>query len=201
MAFGCLSSFVIHSIYLPATPLFFLSLRGFGRHHSFPNLKIESMATNKHEIELMNRTTVSDVKLIYSPKMKASERPMVTRSQEVHRVFMDTWDLNNLHFIEEFKLMLLNRGNRVLGVVAISSGGLTGTVADPRVILRYALLSGATAIALAHNHPSGHTNPSHADEAITQKIKQAAQLIDVQVVDHIILTGEQYLSMADEGLL
>jgi DNA repair protein RadC len=159
------------------------------------------MATNKHEIELMNRTTVSDVKLIYSPKMKASERPVVTRSQEVHSVFMDTWDLNNLHFIEEFKLMLLNRGNRVLGVVAISSGGLTGTVADPRVILRYALLSGATAIALAHNHPSGHTNPSRADEAITQKIKQAAQLIDVQVVDHIILTGEQYLSMADEGLL
>lgn len=159
------------------------------------------MATNKHEIELMSRTTVSDVKLIYSPKIKASERPMVTKSQEVHRVFMETWDLNNLYFIEEFKLMLLNRGNRVLGVVSISSGGLTGTVADPRVILRYALLSGATAIALAHNHPSGHTTPSREDEAITQKIKQAAQLIDVQVVDHIILTGEQYLSMADEGLL
>ncbi|MES2329647.1 MAG: JAB domain-containing protein [Bacteroidota bacterium] len=159
------------------------------------------MATNKHEIEQVNRMTVSDVKLMYYPRIKASERPMIQKAEDAYRVFMEKWDPNNIHFIEEFKLMLLNRGNRVLGVVAISSGGMTGTVADPRIILRYALLAGATAIVLAHNHPSGNTSPSKADEAVTQKIKQAAYLIDVHVMDHLIICGDQYLSMADEGLL
>jgi len=159
------------------------------------------MATNKHEIEQVNRMTVSDVKLIYYPKMKASERPFIQSSEDAYRVFMEKWDMNNIHVIEEFKLMLLNRGNRVLGVVALSSGGMTGTVADPRMILRYALLSGATAIAMAHNHPSGNTSPSKTDETLTQRIKQAAHLVDIHVTDHIIICDDKYFSMADEGLL
>lgn len=159
------------------------------------------MAKYKNDIELINRITVSDVKLIYYPKMKGSDRPMIQKSGDAFNVFMEKWDLNNLHFIEEFKLMLLNRANRVLGIVAISSGGITGTVADPRVILRYAILAGATAIMLAHNHPSGNKTPSRADELITQKIKQAAQLIDIILMDHLIISPDGYYSMADEGLL
>lgn len=159
------------------------------------------MAKCKNDIELINRITVSDVKLIYYPKMKGSDRPMIQKSGDAFNVFMEKWDLNNLHFIEEFKLMLLNRANRVLGVVAISSGGITGTVADPRVILKYAILAGATAIMLAHNHPSGNKAPSRADELITQKIKQAAQLIDIVLMDHLIISPDGYCSMADEGLL
>ena len=159
------------------------------------------MATNKHEIEQVNRMTVSDVKLIYYPKIKASDRPVINRSSDAHRIFMEKWDMNNFDFIEEFKLMLLNRGNRVLGVVAISSGGITGTVADPRVILRYALLSGATSIVLCHNHPSGNRNPSKADELLTQKIKNAAQFADIQVMDHLILCEDGFYSMADEGMI
>ena len=159
------------------------------------------MAKCKNDIELINRITVSDVKLIYYPKMKGSDRPMIQKSGDAFNVFMEKWDLNNLHFIEEFKLMLLNRANRVLGVVAISSGGITGTVADPRVILKYAILAGATAIMLAHNHPSGNKAPSRADELITQKIKQAAPLIDIVLMDQLIISPDGYCSMADEGLL
>ncbi len=159
------------------------------------------MATNKHEIEQIKRMTVSDVKLIYYPKIKPSDRPVINRSSDAYRIFMEKWDMNNFDFIEEFKLMLLNRGNRVLGVVAISSGGITGTVADPRVILRYALLSGATSIVLAHNHPSGNQYPSKADEILTQKIKNAAAFADIQVMDHLIICGDGFYSMADEGLV
>ena len=159
------------------------------------------MAKYKDDIELINRMTVSDVKLIYYPKMKGSDRPVIQKSGDAFKVFMDKWDMNNLHFIEEFKLMLLNRGNRVLGVVAVSSGGITGTVADPRVILRYAILAGATAIVLGHNHPSGNTKPSRADELITQKIKQAGLLLDIVLMDHLIICDDQFLSMADEGMM
>lgn len=159
------------------------------------------MASLKNEIEQINRMTVSDVKLIYYPKIKPSERPSINRSADAHKVFMEKWDENNLYLIEEFKLMLLNRGNRVLGVVAVSSGGMTGTVADPRIILRYAILAGATSIVLAHNHPSGNLKPSQADGALTQKIKHACQFVDISVMDHIIVNGEGYFSMADEGLI
>jgi len=78
---------------------------------------------------------------------------------------------------------------------------MTGTVADPRVILKKALEHNATAIILCHNHPSGNTKPSKADEAITQKIKQAAGLLDIHIMDHVIVSNEGYFSFADEGLL
>ena len=159
------------------------------------------MATNKHEIDQINRSIVADVKLLYYPKVKASERPIIQRLQDAYNVFMEKWDMNNIYLVEEFKLMLLNRGNRVLGVVPISSGGMTGTVADPRVVFRYALLSGATTIVICHNHPSENKQPSKADENLTQKFKQIGQLHDIHLMDHLIITGDGYLSMADEGML
>ena len=102
---------------------------------------------------------------------------------------------------EEFKVMLLNRGNKVIGVYEASSGGLTGTVADPRLILAAALKSLAVSIILSHNHPSGNLKPSRADEELTQKIKVAAAYHDIKVMDHIIITSEGYYSFANEGLL
>ena len=81
----------------------------------------------------------------------------------------------------------------------MSRGGITGTVADPRVILKLALSHGATSIILSHNHPSGNLQPSKADEDITQKINQAASLIDIKLLDHIIISEEGYYSFMDEG--
>lgn len=103
--------------------------------------------------------------------------------------------------VEVFVVMFLNRSNKVNHVQTISSGGLTGTVADPRVILQLALEHRATSIILSHNHPSGNLQPSQADEEITKKIKLAATYFDIRVIDHIIVSEDGYFSFADEGVL
>ncbi len=100
---------------------------------------------------------------------------------------------------EVFAILLLNRANKIIHFEIVSRGGITGTVADPRVILKLALTHGATSIILSHNHPSGNLQPSKADEDITQKINQAASLIDIKLLDHIIISEEGYYSFMDEG--
>ena len=102
---------------------------------------------------------------------------------------------------EVFVVVFLNRSNKVIHHQIVSEGGLTGTIADPRVILKKALEHNATSLILCHNHPSGNLRPSKADEVLTQKIKQAATLLDIQLMDHIIVSSEGYFSFADEGML
>jgi DNA repair protein RadC len=102
---------------------------------------------------------------------------------------------------EVFVVVFLNGGNRVVHIETVSEGGLTGTVADPRVILKKALENEATALILCHNHPSGNLRPSHADEMLTQKIKHAAAFLDIRIMDHLIVSDEGYFSFADEGML
>ena len=102
---------------------------------------------------------------------------------------------------EVFAVIFLNRANRVKHFEIISRGGITGTVADPRLILKKAVEKDATSIILSHNHPSGNLKPSRADEEITQKIKQAASYFDISVLDHIIVSEDGYYSFADEGMM
>ncbi|MEO6538668.1 MAG: DNA repair protein RadC [Ferruginibacter sp.] len=102
---------------------------------------------------------------------------------------------------EVFAVVFLNRANKIKSFQIISNGGLTGTVADPRIILKKAIEEEATSIVLCHNHPSGNLRPSRADEDITHKIKQAAAYLDIKVMDHIIVSEEGYFSFADEGIL
>ena len=110
---------------------------------------------------------------------------------------------NTLQFLqrEVFAILLLNRANRIIHFEIVSEGGITGTVADPRIILKKALERNATGIILCHNHPSGNLKPSHADEMLTKKIKNAASFLDILVTDHIIVSHEGYFSFADEGML
>lgn len=105
------------------------------------------------------------------------------------------------HTKEVFVVIFLNQGNKILHHEIISEGGITGTVADPRIILQKALEHNATAIILSHNHPSGNLKPSRQDELLTDKIKNAAAYFDIKVADHIIVSSEGYFSFADEGLL
>lgn len=144
---------------------------------------------------------VSEVELVYRSKTKPSNRPLINHSQASYDILMATWDFNKLEFIEQFKVLYLNRANKVLAIFEISTGGLTGTVADPRLIFVTALKLNATALILCHNHPSGNNKPSEADKALTEKIRQAGRFLDLQVTDHIILSSEGYFSFADEGLL
>lgn len=146
-------------------------------------------------------TRVAEVELIYKAKVKPSERPKISCVKDSVELLKELWNENTIEMQEEFKVMLLNRANKVIGVYAASSGGLTGTVADPRLILAVAIKSLSVSIILSHNHPSGNLKPSRADEELTQKIKVAASYHDIKVIDHIIITSEGYYSFADEGLL
>ena len=102
---------------------------------------------------------------------------------------------------EIFAIVLLNRANAVIHFEVISKGGITGTVADPRIIMKKAIEHEATGMIVCHNHPSGNLQPSRADEAITQRIAEAANLLDIKLLDHLIVSDEGYYSFADEGKL
>lgn len=102
---------------------------------------------------------------------------------------------------EEFWILYLNNSNKVVQKNQLSKGGITGTLVDVRLVLKNALEFGATALILCHNHPSGALNPSQADKDITQKLKSAAQSLDIKVLDHLIVTEKAYFSFADENLL
>lgn len=102
---------------------------------------------------------------------------------------------------EVFAVLFLNRSNKINHFEIISRGGITGTVADPRIILKAALSYDATSLVLCHNHPSGNLKPSRADEEITKKITEAARYFDIRILDHIIVSEEGYFSFADEGLI
>jgi DNA repair protein RadC len=103
--------------------------------------------------------------------------------------------------IEVFGVIFLNRANRVVHFEIISQGGITATIVDPRIVISKALDHQAVGLILCHNHPSGNLKPSMADKTLTRKLRQAASLFDIQVLDHLIITKNGYTSFADEGLL
>lgn len=102
---------------------------------------------------------------------------------------------------EEFWILYLNNSNKVLHKAQLSKGGLTGTLVDVRIVMKQALELAAVGLILAHNHPSGTLRPSTQDKNITQKLKRAAEALDVKVLDHIIVTQRDYYSFADEAIL
>jgi len=108
--------------------------------------------------------------------------------------------LGDIHH-EEFWVLLLNRSNRVIDKVKISQGGISGTIIDTRIILKNAVDRLSSSIILCHNHPSGNLKPSDADIRITNKLKDSAQIMDLNLLDHIIIADNSYFSFADEGLL
>lgn len=128
----------------------------------------------------------------------ALEKQMITSSDEIARYLRPR--LKDYRH-EVFAVLFLNRANKINHFQIISEGGITGTVADPRIILKKALEEDAVSIVLCHNHPSGSLKPSRADEELTQKIKEAARFFDMTVLDHIIVSEDGYYSFADEGLL
>jgi DNA repair protein RadC len=144
---------------------------------------------------------VSEVEVSYRPKFKASERPKVNTSEEVYRLFINQWNLDKIQLQEEFKVMLLNRNHRVLGIADISVGGVSGTMADPKIIFSIALKANASYLVLAHNHPSGNLRTSDADIRLTKKLVQAGLLLELPIYDHLIITNDGYYSFADDGVM
>ena len=144
---------------------------------------------------------VSEVEIVYRANMRPSERPLINSSRDAYETFLQVWDMERIDYQEEFKVLLLNTANRVMGVYELSAGGLTATVADPRLILAVALKGLSVAIIIGHNHPSGNLRPSAPDNDLTAKIRESARFFDIKLLDHIIVTRDGYYSFADEGLL
>ncbi len=122
----------------------------------------------------------------------------ITQSKDIFELFQPI--LGDLPH-EEFWVLLLNRSNRIIEKIKISQGGVSGTVTDIKIILKQAIEKLASSVILCHNHPSGNRNPSKADDSITNKLKQGSELLDIQVLDHIIVADLEYYSYADEGKL
>ena len=130
--------------------------------------------------------------------MASREKAVVTSSADV----ADYLQISLKDYKHEvFAVLFLNRSNKVNHFQIVSEGGITGTVADPRIILKKALEENAVNIILCHNHPSGSLKPSKADEELTYKIKEAAKYFDIKVLDHVIVSDDGYYSFADEGIL
>ena len=147
----------------------------------------------------MYNSTLAEIEISYNPKYKASELPKVVTSTDGYECLKNVFP--SLDYREFFYILCLNRNNKVLGYCQISMGGVSGTVADVKIIMQTALKSNACSIILAHNHPSGNLIPSEADKDLTKKISAAGKLLDIPVLDHLILTSESYFSFADEGLM
>jgi DNA repair protein RadC len=158
----------------------------------YPNMKTP---------DLFSQIEIAEVQLIYKSKVPASQRRKITCSKDAYDLLLQSWDTDTIQHCEEFKILLMNRSNAVLGILAVSKGGISGTVTDVRIIFQAALKSNASGLIVCHNHPSGNLNPSESDTKITHKIKEAGNLLDIQLLDHIIINEEDYYSFADNGLL
>jgi DNA repair protein RadC len=130
--------------------------------------------------------------------LASREKPVVTSSSDVAAYLQI---LLKDYRREVFAVLFLNRANKINHFEIVSEGGITGTVADPRIILKKALEEDAVSIILCHNHPSGSLKPSKSDEELTFKIKEAAKYFDIKVLDHLIVSEDGYYSFADEGIL
>lgn len=147
------------------------------------------------------RYQVAEVQLVYKSNVKPSLRPKIDHSKDAYQLLLESWDDTKIELLEQFKVMFTNRAHKVLGIFEVSTGGVSGTVADPKLIFAAAIKAMATGLILSHNHPSGNLQPSQADIDLTRKIKEAGRLLEIQLLDHIILTSEGYYSFADEGLI
>ena len=124
--------------------------------------------------------------------------PQIRSSKDIADIFQPLLS-DLLH--EEFWILFLNRSNKVINKMKLSQGGISGTVTDVRIVMKTAIEYLASGIIVCHNHPSGNLNPSESDTKITQKIKEAGNLMDIQLLDHIIISDKDYYSFADNGLL
>jgi len=162
-------------------------------------LSVKDLAKFKGIGEAKAITIVSALELGRRKKeTETSTRPRIKCSEDAYEVLKP--HLSDLSH-EEFWIILLNRANDVIKCEKVSSGGVSGTIADPKMIFKIALEHLASGIILAHNHPSGNLNPSQADKDLTQKLKAAGNSLDISVLDHLIFTDKKYYSFADQGVM
>lgn len=139
-----------------------------------------------------------EVKMVYSTRVKPQDRKVINSSGTAVDIIRPYYN-DYIEYKEVAYVLLLNKGNQVLGINRISEGGVSGTVVDVKLILQACLLCNASAFILVHNHPSGNLQPSEADKTINIKLKKAGATMDLEILDSIIITKYGYWSAADEG--
>jgi DNA repair protein RadC len=147
----------------------------------------------------MTTETLPEIHVSYKPGLVSSK--IISTSKDAYDILERLFPHDTICLQEQFVVLYLNRANRVLGSYQLSKGGITGNIADVRLILSVALKTLATGLIIAHNHPSGNLTPSDADMWLTMKIKKAAKLMDIQLLDHLILSIDGFCSFVDDGLL
>ena len=146
-------------------------------------------------------TEVAEITISYKPI--CGEKPKVNSSDSAYRELLPFYSEDLISLQEMFVVMYMNNAGYVIGVYKLSTGGICGTVADPRLILATALKVAATSIIISHNHPSSNMKPSTTDISLTKKIKEAGNFMDIRLTDHIIISPERgiYYSCMDEGMI
>ena len=150
---------------------------------------------------LKSRIPKIKISISFDKKIKKSELFQISSAEDTYEVLKKIFNADTFDWCEEFIILCLNNANKVVGFYKISSGGMTGTIVDVRMIFTTALKSLATSIILAHNHPSGKLIPSESDKILTRKIKDAGKLLDIQILDHLIINDESYFSFSTAGIL
>lgn len=145
---------------------------------------------------------VNEIRISYKERISSPFWHKINSSKDAADMLFEDWDKNTIGLHESFKVVLLNNSNKVKGIYQLSKGGITGTLVDIRILFAVILKSLSVAVILTHNHPSGTLKASEADRLLTAKIKKAAVLFDVKVLDHILIVPNgDYFSFADEGIL
>lgn len=148
------------------------------------------------------KTQVNEIKVSYKERITSPFWYKINSSKDVAKMLVETWDSDTIALHESFKVVLLNNNNKVKGIYQLSKGGITGTLVDIRILFAVILKTLSVAIILTHNHPSGTLKVSESDKQITQKIKKAAELLDIKLLDHILIVPNgEYYSFADNGIL
>ncbi len=157
-------------------------------------------------LSIQNRITMKDkvneIQISYREKLSTLQSMAINSSKDVAKLLFKNWDKDTIGLNETFKILLLNNSNKVKGIYPLSTGGITGTMVDLRILFAIVLKTLSVSIILTHNHPSGKLLPSEADKQLTKKIEKAAQLFDIRILDHVIIAPDgEYYSFADNGLL
>lgn len=129
------------------------------------------------------------------------DKVTITSPEKMVEVMRSIFNADTILWTEEVIMVCLNRANDVVGYYRVSSGGFSGSVLDPRVVMTIALQNASSSIILAHNHPSGNLKPSEGDRAVTEKIRKACEFFDMKLLDHLIITDESYFAFSENGLL
>ena len=167
--------------------------------HELAKLSVNDLRKVKGIGEAKAVTIVAALELGRRRKdIDSQEKPRVTGSKDAFELLKgDLMDLPH----EEFWVILLNRANRMMKKKKVSEGGVSGTVADPKIIFKFALEELASGVIVVHNHPSGNLAASQSDIDLTKKLKEAGKFLEIQMLDHLIIAGQKYYSFADEGII